>query len=77
MIEIIVEDFVAMFSILHGKVVTRTDKEEIPDHVSNHLLVQISIINMFPISVLNNLFSKFQIQSYRNFTWNIIASFSK
>ena len=77
MIEIIVEDFVAMFSILHGKVVTRTDKEEIPHHVSNHLLVQISIINMFPISVLNNLFSKFQIQSYRNFTWNIIASFSK
>ena len=55
MIEIIVEDFVAMFSILHGKVVTRTDKEEIPDHVSNHLLVQISIINMFPISVLNKI----------------------
>ena len=55
MIEIIVEDFVAMFSILHGKVVTRTDKEEIPHHVSNHLLVQISIINMFPISVLNKI----------------------
>ena len=52
MIEIIVEDFVAMFSILHGKVVTRTDKEEIPNHVADHLLVEISVVNMLPVCVL-------------------------
>ena len=52
MIKVVVEHFVAMLSILAGKVVTRTDKEEVTNHITNHLLVQIAISDVLPVSVL-------------------------
>ena len=39
MIKVVVEHFVAMLSILAGKVVTWTDKEEVTNYITNHLLV--------------------------------------
>ena len=52
MIKVVVEHFVAMLSILAGKVVTRTDKEEVTNHITNHLLVQIAISDVLPVRVL-------------------------
>ena len=37
---------------LHCKEVTRTDKEEVPDHVGNHLLVEEPVLHLLPVSVL-------------------------
>lgn len=59
MVEIVVVHFVAMFSILLGKIVARANKEEIPHHISYHLLVEISIIHMFPVCVLKLKIRKF------------------
>ena len=58
MVEVVIVDLVAMFSILHGKVVARTDKEEVTDNISNHFLVEVSVINVFPISILREYLSK-------------------
>ena len=52
MIKVVVEHFVAMLSILAGKVVTRADKEEVTNHITNHLLVQIAISDVLPVRVL-------------------------
>ena len=52
MVEVVVEDLVAVFSILSGEVVAGTDKEEITNHVADHLLVEISVVNVLPVCVL-------------------------
>ena len=75
MIEIVVIHLVAMFCVLHGKIVARTDKEKVPNNISNHLLVQITIIYMFPVCILNIWFIKLS-NLFLFTTWNIIASFS-
>ena len=54
MVEVVVEDFVAVLRVLHREVVTRTHEEEVSHHVSNHLLVQVSVINMLPVCVLKS-----------------------
>ena len=54
MVEVVVEDFVAVLGVLHREVVTRTHEEEVAHHVSNHLLVQVSVINMLPVCVLKS-----------------------
>ena len=74
MVEVVIVDLVAMLSILHGKVVARTDKEEITHNISNHLLVEISIIYVLPVSVLAEQFNYLSI--IHNITWNMMASFS-
>ena len=53
-VEVVVEDFVAVLGVLHREVVTRTHEEEVSHHVSNHLLVQVSVINMLPVCVLKS-----------------------
>ena len=53
-VEVVVEDFVAVLRVLHREVVTRTHEEEVSHHVSNHLLVQVSVINMLPVCVLKS-----------------------
>ena len=52
MIKVVVEHFVPMLGILVGKVVTRTDEEVVTNHIPNHLLVEIPIIDVLPVSVL-------------------------
>ena len=52
MIKVIVEDFVPVLGKLAGKVVTRTDKEVVTNHIPDHLLVEIPIIDVLPVSVL-------------------------
>ena len=34
------------------KIVARADKEEVADNVSDHLLVQVTIVNVLPVRVL-------------------------
>lgn len=53
-VEVVVEDFVAVLGVLHREVVTRTHEEEVAHHVSDHLLVQVSVINMLPVCVLKS-----------------------
>ena len=53
-VEVVVEDFVAVLRVLHREVVTRTHEEEVSHHVSNHLLVQVSVIDMLPVCVLKS-----------------------
>ena len=53
-VEVVVEDFVAVLRVLHREVVTRTHEEEVAHHVSDHLLVQVSVINMLPVCVLKS-----------------------
>ena len=52
MVEVVVEDLVPVLGVLFGEVVAGTDKEEIPNDVSDHLLVEISVVNMLPVCVL-------------------------
>ena len=52
MVKVVIVDLVAMFSILHGKIVAGTDKEEVTNNISNHFLVEVSVIYVFPISIL-------------------------
>ena len=54
MVEVVVEDFVAVLRVLHREIVTRTHEEEVAHHVSNHLLVQVSVIDMLPVCVLKS-----------------------
>ena len=56
-VEVVVEDFVAVLGVLHREVVTRTHEEEVAHHVSDHLLVQVSVINMLPVCVLKSRFN--------------------
>ena len=76
-VEVVVEDFVAVLGVLHREVVTRTHEEEVAHHVSDHLLVQVSVINMLPVCVLK---SRLNVDNmwlqYRLLTWNMMASFS-
>ena len=55
MVEVVVEDLVPVLRVLPGEVVAGTDKEEIPNNVSYHLLVEISVVNMLPVGVLTNI----------------------
>ena len=55
-VEVVVEDFVAVLGVLHREVVTRTHEEEVAHHVPDHLLVQVSVINMLPVCVLKSKF---------------------
>ena len=55
MVKVVIEDFVAVLRVLHGEVVARTDKKEIADHVSDHLLVEVTVVNVFPVCVLKCL----------------------
>ena len=55
MVKVVIEDFVAVLCVLHGEVIARTDKEEIADHVSDHLLVEVTVVNVFPVCVLKCL----------------------
>lgn len=52
MIKVVVEHFVPMLGILAGKVVTRTDEKVVTNHIPNHLLVEIPVIDVLPVSVL-------------------------
>ena len=52
MVKVVVEHFVPMLSILAGKVVTRTDKKVVTNHIPNHLLVEIPVIDVLPVGVL-------------------------
>ena len=52
MVKVVIVDFVAVLSILHGKVVAGADEKEVAHHVPNHPLVEISIINVLPVGVL-------------------------
>ena len=52
MIKVVVEDFVPVLGKLAGEVVTRTDKEVVTNHIPYHLLVEIPIIDVLPVSVL-------------------------
>ena len=54
MVKVVIEDFVAVLRVLHGEVVARTNKEEIADHVSDHLLVEVAVIDMLPVGVLES-----------------------
>ena len=55
MVEVVVEDLVSVLRVLPGEVVAGTDKEKIPNNVSYHLLVEISIVNMLPVGVLEQM----------------------
>ena len=57
MVEVVVEDLVAVLGVLRGEVVAGADKEEIPNNVSDHLLVEISIVDMLPVGVLKIVLS--------------------
>ena len=80
MVEVVVEDFVAVLGVLHREVVTRTHEEEVAHHVSDHLLVQVSVINMLPVCVLKSRFNVYLdniiMQTVSSLTWNMMASFS-
>ena len=52
MIKVVVEDFVPVLGKLAGEVVTRTDKEVVTNHIPDHLLVEITIIDVLPVSIL-------------------------
>ena len=54
MVEVVVEDLVAVLGVLHGKVITGTNKEEISHNISDHLLVEVTVIDMFPIGILKS-----------------------
>ena len=52
MVEVVVVDLVTVLCVLHGEIVARADKEEVTNNISNHFLVEISIVYVLPISVL-------------------------
>ena len=55
MVEVVVEDLVTVLCILHGEVVAGTNKEEVSNNITDHLLIQVTIINMLPVSVLKKM----------------------
>ena len=55
MVEVVVEDLVTVLWILHGEVVAGTNKEEVSNNITDHLLVQVTIINMLPVRVLKKM----------------------
>ena len=69
-VEVVVEDFVAVLGVLHREVVTRTHEEEVAHHVSDHLLVQVSVINMLPVCVLKSRFNVISRQYVDNDQWH-------
>ena len=73
MVEVVVEDFVAVLRVLHREVVTRTHEEEVSHHVSDHLLVQVSVINILPVCVLK---SRVNIKDNRIGIENLTFKFS-
>ena len=55
MVEVVVEDLVTVLCILHGEVVAGTNKEEVSNNITDHLLIQVTIINMLPVCVLKKM----------------------
>ncbi len=54
MVEVVVEDLVAAFCVLHGEVVAGADEEEVPHYLTNHPLVQEPVVNVLPVCVLQD-----------------------
>ena len=69
-VEVVVEDFVAVLGVLHREVVTRTHEEEVAHHVSDHLLVQVSVINMLPVCVLKSRFNVYLDNTWTTDQWH-------
>ena len=69
-VEVVVEDFVAVLGVLHREVVTRTHEEEVAHHVSDHLLVQVSVINMLPVCVLKSRFNVYLDNMWTTDQWH-------
>ena len=48
-------DIFNFLSHLLSKIITRTNEEEVADNVSNHFLVQVTIVDMLPVGVLEQM----------------------